>query len=62
MDLITFLTNKMPRTKKFVERTFPFIGKTMNARRERMRVEAYKAYGMETARQFNACMTDTDTC
>ena len=56
MDIITLFSNRMPRLKSWIERSFPFIGRTMNARRERIRKQAYQEYGVETARQFDECM------
>ena len=58
MDIVTLLSNKLPHVKQWVERTLPFVGKAMNARRTRMRTEAYKKYGLETAARFDQCMTE----
>lgn len=58
MDIITLFSNKLPHAKQWVERTFPFVGKAMNDRRARLRTEAYKKYGLETAARFDQCMTE----
>lgn len=58
MDLITLFSNRMPRAKKWVEQKVPFVGRMMNTRRERLRVEAYKRFGLETAEQFDKCMRE----
>ena len=56
MDIITLFSNRMPRLKSWIENTFPVVGKTMNKRRERIRTEAYKKYGIEMAKRFDECM------
>lgn len=58
MDLITYLTNKLPRVKRGVEVCFPFVGRVMNERRRRLRTEAYMRYGLEAARRFDECMRE----
>ncbi len=57
MDIITIFSNKMPGVKQWVERTFPAVGRMMNNRRTKLRTNAYKAYGLETAQKFDECMT-----
>lgn len=57
MDIITLFTNRMPAAKQWIEKSFPFIGRYMNNRRERLRTEAYRMYGLETARRFDECMS-----
>lgn len=58
MDIITLFSNRMPSTKRWIERTLPFVGTFMNNRRERIRIKAYKQYGVEAARRFNECMNE----